>query len=113
MMEKDGRKALTAWKPTSSCLISATFKTKNRRAKVHIIQCYAPINDASKEVKARFYDRLNHLLGSNGARDLTILMGDFNAKIGGPNNGYEAVMGTHSVGEINENGEMFAVPIIA
>ena len=37
----------------------------------------------------------------------TILMGDFNAKIGSSNRGYEEVMGTHGIGEMNENGEMF------
>ena len=34
-------------------------------------------------------------------------MGDFNAKIGSNNRGYEEVMGTHGIGEMNENGEMF------
>lgn len=33
MVEKDARKALTAWKNISSRLISATFKMKNRRVK--------------------------------------------------------------------------------
>ena len=41
-------------------------------------------------------------------KDVTILMGDFNAKIGSNNRGYEEVMGTHGIGEMNENGEMFA-----
>ena len=35
-------------------------------------------------------------------------MGDLNAKIGGDNKGYELVMGNHRLGEINENGEIFA-----
>ena len=35
-------------------------------------------------------------------------MGDFNAKIVSNNRGYEEVMGTHGIGEMNENGEMFA-----
>ena len=39
---------------------------------------------------------------------MTILMGHFNAKIGINWNGYEEVMGTHDVGEINENRESFA-----
>ena len=34
-------------------------------------------------------------------------MGDFNAKIGSDNTGYEAVMGKHGLGEMNENGETF------
>ncbi|KAJ3587612.1 hypothetical protein NHX12_011209 [Muraenolepis orangiensis] len=101
------RKALIAWEPISSRLITASFRTNNRRVKAHIIQCYAPSNDAVDDVKARFYDSLNHLLGRVGARDLIILMGDFNAKIGGRNEGYEEVMGKHGVGKMNDNGEMF------
>nr|XP_042711954.1 craniofacial development protein 2-like [Chrysemys picta bellii] len=34
-------------------------------------------------------------------------MGDFNAKIGPDNTGYEQVMGTHALGEMSENGERF------
>nr|KAG5693701.1 hypothetical protein BaRGS_008343 [Batillaria attramentaria] len=39
---------------------------------------------------------------------MTILMGDFNAKIGSDNTGYEDTMGTHGLGQMNENGERFA-----
>ena len=39
---------------------------------------------------------------------MIILSWDFNAKIGTDNNGYEEVMGTQGVGEMNENGERFA-----
>ena len=35
-------------------------------------------------------------------------MRDFNAKIGMDNTGYEDIMGTHGLGQINENGECFA-----
>ncbi|KAJ3590437.1 hypothetical protein NHX12_008388 [Muraenolepis orangiensis] len=77
MMTKETRKALIAWEPISSRLITASFRTNNRRVKAHIIQCYAPTND------------------------------DFNAKIGGWNEGYEEVMGKHGVGKMNENGDMF------
>ncbi|KAJ3595626.1 hypothetical protein NHX12_004929 [Muraenolepis orangiensis] len=48
MMTK--RKALIAWEPISSCLITASFRTNNRRVKTHIIQCYAPTNDALDDV---------------------------------------------------------------
>ncbi len=41
-------------------------------------------------------------------KDVTILMGDVKAKIGSNNRGYEEVMGTRGIGEMNENGEMFA-----
>ncbi|KAJ3607615.1 hypothetical protein NHX12_024666 [Muraenolepis orangiensis] len=85
--------------------------TNNRRVKAHIIQCHAPTNGAVGDVKARSYDSLNHLLGRVGARDFIILMGDFNAKIGGWNEGYEEVMGKHGVGKMNENGECLLRPV--
>ena len=34
-------------------------------------------------------------------------MGDFNAKIGSDNQGYENVMGVHGLGVMNDNGERF------
>ena len=34
-------------------------------------------------------------------------MGDFNAKIGSNNQGYENVMGVHGLGVMNDNGERF------
>ncbi|KAJ3602468.1 hypothetical protein NHX12_030223 [Muraenolepis orangiensis] len=58
MMTKETRKALIAWEPISSHLITASFITNNRRVKAHIIQCYAPTNDAVGDVMARFYDSL-------------------------------------------------------
>ena len=33
---------------------------------------------------------------------MTILTGDFNAKIGTDNTGYEGTMGTHGLGQMNE-----------
>ena len=42
------------------------------------------------------------------AKDMTILMGDFNAKIGANNTGYEEVMGRQRLDTMNENGETFA-----
>ena len=39
---------------------------------------------------------------------MTLLMGDFNAKIGPDNIGYEDIMGIQGLGQMNENGERFA-----
>ena len=70
--------------------------------------CYAPTNEASDEVKDQLYGRLKGVLGSNRPwRELTILIGDMNAKIGNCDIGYEEVMGTHGIGDMNNNGERF------
>ena len=36
-------------------------------------------------------------------------MGDFNAKIGSDNQGYENVMGVHGLDVMNDNGERFVL----
>ena len=61
-----------------------------------------------EEKKDDFYQQLQAVLDKRGAKDITILMGDFNAKIGMDNTGYEDIMGTHGLGQMNENGERFA-----
>lgn len=40
-------------------------------------------------------------------RDIFIIIGDFNVKIGNDNIGRERIMGREGLGVMNENGEMF------
>ncbi|VDP17703.1 unnamed protein product [Schistosoma margrebowiei] len=75
---------------------------------MNIIQCYAPTNDYNEDAKDQFYDRLQSIIEKCHTKDLTILMEDFNAKVGTDNTGYEDIMGRHGLGERNENGERFA-----
>jgi len=75
---------------------------------MNVIQCYAPTNDSEDEVKDQFYNRLQSVIDKFPERDVTILMGDFNAKIGSDNIGYEEVMGQHGLGIMNDNGERLA-----
>ncbi|CAH8469021.1 unnamed protein product [Schistosoma curassoni] len=75
---------------------------------MNIIQCYAPTNDSNDEIKDQFYERLQSIIEKCPRKDLTILMGDLNAKVGIDNTGYEDIMGRHGLGERNENGERFA-----
>ena len=37
--------------------------------------------------------------------DILLVMGDLNAKVGEDNKGYENIIGSHGVGERNDNGE--------
>jgi hypothetical protein len=59
-------------------------------------------------VNTYFYNTLNAILNQQKEKDLTILMGYFNAIVGYNNTGYEQTTGRHGIGQMNENGERFA-----
>jgi hypothetical protein len=48
-----------------------------------VIQCYAPTNDKEERIKEKCCNLLQKVLDERRGRDITILMEDFNAKIGG------------------------------
>jgi hypothetical protein len=108
MLSKQAQRALIGWEAHGPRIITASFRTKKRKIKMNIIQCYAPTNDSKEEEKDQFYSRLQKTLETYPDRDVTVLMGDCNAKIGSDNTGYEQVMGIHGLGVMNENGERFA-----
>ena len=106
MLSKTAQKALLKWEPVNSRIITATFNTSNKRLKVKMIQCYAPTNDADQDKKERFYEQLQSVMNHRSERDILVMMGDFNAKIGSNNAGYEPYMGKHGLGNMNDNGEL-------
>ena len=108
MVSKAAQRALMGWEAHGPRTITASFRTKQPRINLNIIQCYAPTNDSDEESKDEFYCRLQTITQTYPERDITILMGDLNAKIGKDNRGYERIMGQHGLGEMNENGERFA-----
>lgn len=108
MLSSQAQKALIGWEAHGPRIITASFHTQKKKIKLNIVQCYAPTNDGEEEDKDQFYSRLQKTIESYPDKDFTILMGDFNAKVGQDNTWYEQVMGTHALGEVNENGERFA-----
>ncbi|XP_073817488.1 uncharacterized protein [Musca autumnalis] len=73
-----------------------------------IIQCYAPTEAAELAAKEEFYNSLNSVLTNIRRGDIVMLMGDFNAQVGGDNTNLQNVMGTHGVGRLTENGKLLA-----
>jgi len=108
MLALGAQRALIGWELVNSRIIKAKFTTRKKDIRLNIIQCYAPTNDAEVGREEEFYQQLQAVIDGGGAKDMTILMGDFNAKIGSDNTGYEDIMGTHGLGQMNENGERFA-----
>ena len=105
-LSKRVSKTLRGWEAHGPRIIMASFTTK-KRININVVQVYAPTNDALDEEKDDFYQRLQDVVDKLPAKDVNIVMGDLNAKVGCCNSSLEHIMGKHGVGEINENGERF------
>lgn len=109
MLSKNVKASLISWKPHGSRIIEALFKTSNKDIKLRIIMCYAPTNEAEIEVKDEYYAKLDSVISFKFSnKDILIVMGDMNAKVGENNAGYSNIMGKHGLGVMNDNGERFA-----
>jgi exonuclease III len=106
LLNKVAKKSLVEWQPISQRVMTVSFKTKIQN--VTIIQCYAPTENAENERKEHFYYILKETVRKIWKKNVIIIMGDLNTKIGSNNVGPEQVMGVQGVGEMNENVEMFA-----
>ena len=107
ILGKAAQKTLRGWEAHGSRIIMASFTSKNKKININIVQVYAPTNDARDEDKEEFYSRLQGVLDTLPSKDVNILMGDANAKVGSDNRWAE-VMGRHGLGDMNDNGERFA-----
>ena len=106
-MSKQAVRTLRYWKHEGPRIIIASFTTKHKGINLNIIQAYAPTNEAAEEDKDCFYNQLQSTVENFSKKDVNILMGDMNAKVGTDNTGEEEVMGIHGIGQVNDNGERF------
>ncbi|KAL9983152.1 hypothetical protein ACROYT_G005285 [Oculina patagonica] len=83
MLSAEAAGSFIEWTPVSSRIVIARFRSRTRN--VQIVQCYAPTNDADGDLKTDFYEQLQATLEQRTKRDILIVMGDFNAKIGSDN----------------------------
>ena len=105
IISEDLQKSLIELTAILECLITARLMTHLRE--LTIVQCNAPMNEATIEEKEAFYSLLEATLHQIRQSDIIILLGNLNAKIGNVNLGLKNVMGRHSLGTRNKNGDMF------
>ena len=99
----------------SKCLLShnavsermVTIKLNTKTAPLNIIQVYAPTSESEEEEVEQFYTDLQNIKNKIPSREMCIIMGDFNAKIG-QGEDKECGIGPHGLGERNERGDMLA-----
>ena len=71
-----------------------------------VIQVYAPTADCDDSEINHFYSMLNDTMKQVPKKDILMIMGDWNAKVGSDNSGYEDIMGRYGYGERNDRGDM-------
>ena len=89
--------------PVSSRIISIRVSAKPKN--ITIIQIYAPSSDHADEEVEEFYEELEETIKKTPKKDLLIVQGDFNAKVG-PDayNQWAGTVGQFGIGETNDRG---------
>ena len=97
IIKKEMEKYLMEWKPLNSRIILPRHGlcccgAVPRQTNLSIIQCYAPTNDSNDREKEAFYEQLQATLANVHRRDLLLVIGDLNAKVGSDNVNFERVI---------------------
>ena len=79
-VHKRAARCLVSYNTVSSRVISATFAAKQRD--ITVVQCYAPTADKPEEEIEQFYKEMDHVLAETPKRNIVLITGDFNAKVG-------------------------------
>lgn len=103
ILSQRARKALVGYKQVNERIIVARFNGQPMH--LTVIQVYAPTSNSSDEDIDEFYRQLEETLASINRKDVKIVIGDWNAKVGDDNTGMEMVMGRYGYGERNDRGE--------
>ena len=102
-LDKTSASALSTWKPLGSRLLYA--RLKHSQGFLSIFVCYAPTDTSDDDLKATFYETLDHNLRRVSPHDIVIILGDINATIGPNRDGVEHVVGPFTSTSTNDNGD--------
>ena len=95
--------AITGCRPVSSRLI--TIRLKVSPFSITIIQAYAPTTDYDDDAIEDFYDQLQEIIDQAPKKDILVVLGDWNAKIGeDASKNWKGTCGQYSNPETNERG---------
>ena len=103
ILDKEATKSIIGYNPMSLRVI--TIRLKAHPINITIIQVYAPTSDASDENLESFCNTVQEALDKTPPRDLLVMMGDWNAKVGKTER-KNSHIGIH--GEQNERGVKLA-----
>ncbi|XP_072947691.1 uncharacterized protein [Epargyreus clarus] len=100
-------KAILGYNPVSDRII--TMKINTKPCRMNLIVVYAPTAVSPENEIEGFYQDLEDTLKSFPKREITLLMGDLNAKVGSTtcDDHLRDVVGKFGLGERNDRGEMW------
>ncbi|XP_046988576.1 craniofacial development protein 2-like [Schistocerca americana] len=104
ILDEYASKSVKSILPISDRVISLHLQTK--QTNINLIQIYAPTADKDQEETGKFYEELTQAIGTSKSRDIVIIMGDFNAKIGEGSEG--DLIGPFGLGTRNERGDLLS-----
>ena len=99
---KNTKKSVLGYNPVSERVI--TIRLQANPVNFTIVQVYAPTSAADEATVDEFYQQVQEVLDKIPQKDVTIVMGDLNAKVGN-DVVVTSVMGRHGLGKQNEAGE--------
>ncbi|XP_072021774.1 craniofacial development protein 2-like [Amphiura filiformis] len=103
LIRKDLASNVVSYKNQSDRVAQVIIKISKRQT-LKIIQVYLPTTIYPDEDVDAVYEEINELLNQDKANH-TIIMGDFNTKVGKKTNSNETMLGKYGVGERNERGD--------
>ena len=108
-------RACAAWEAAGIVFNPVSERILSIRVRIHmsyatIIAVYAPTNPLNSSCSANepsdtFYDLLQATLSAAPQRDMIIILGDFNARVGADSHQGKTIIGPHGLGEQNGNGK--------
>ena len=101
MVRGEVRKSVLGYWAVSDRVIMV--KVKGHPFNMNFIQVYAPTQDSTEEEVDLFYEGLGEAWAQCKSQEVTMVMGDFNAKVG--EGRFEDVVGPYGLGERNFRGE--------
>lgn len=81
----------------------ALLQLAGNKVNVNILQVYAPTADKQDHEIESFYEQLTNTLKPRKKQDITIILGDFNAKVG--HGRMQNIVGEHGLGTRNGRGD--------
>lgn len=105
IITEEMNKNVIKYKPVNSRIIRVSIKTNDIGEVINIIQIYGPVEGAHEEEILEFYINLQRELDeAREDNEATIIMGDWNSRVGNDKNRGMGCMGIYGEPTINRNG---------